>query len=558
VTTAILPPSALKLGRLLLARRLQLERLARLDPFEQLGYEPECAPRLAAAAAAGYEIRPGVGDVIAAKAAGAELPDPCGQCPQEQFMAATEFDVGFGGRAGGGKTLTMLAWAIGWCAKVPGMRFGAFRRTLDELDESFGKELVKLNYARALGAEYIEQRHILRFPNQSAIRFRYAENLKDATRRTGGAMQGCLIDERQTMMPEVIDFLRTRIRSERGVPLVGIRSTFNPGDIGHASLKARYPDATNMGKVVYDEMVDELVDGKMISKPTGVKIRFIPGPPTAHLDPSYWSETLAGVTDPMLRRALQRGDWDIMPNGAFPEWRRDVHVIEPEQMPVPLGAGVVRALGIDYGVSNPFCTLWGAIMADGVVVIYRELYKTDLTPEQQAVLIMASEARGERGRARPILGYLDPACFTPYPDSPRPGGPAAAGRALPPPRSIASDYTRTGVHVTKAYNDRLAGKRLVHDALRIRHVGHRLGDGKPCHPACGPRLRVYSTCTNLIRTLPYLPRDPKNPEDVNTKAEDHAYDALRYLLAGLAGKASVGTVGASGVAGVGQPAGRGF
>ena len=44
-----------------------------------------------------------------------------------------------------------------------------------------------------------------------------------------------------------------------------------------------------------------------------------------------------------------------------------------------------------------------------------------------------------------------------------------------------------------------------------------------------PRLRIVSTCTNLIRTLPTLPLSKTNSEDVDTKAEDHAYDALRYM-----------------------------
>ena len=43
-----------------------------------------------------------------------------------------------------------------------------------------------------------------------------------------------------------------------------------------------------------------------------------------------------------------------------------------------------------------------------------------------------------------------------------------------------------------------------------------------------PRLTIFNTCANLIRTLPTLPLDKTDPEDVDTKAEDHAYDALRY------------------------------
>ena len=43
-----------------------------------------------------------------------------------------------------------------------------------------------------------------------------------------------------------------------------------------------------------------------------------------------------------------------------------------------------------------------------------------------------------------------------------------------------------------------------------------------------PKLKIFSHCKNLLRTLPLLPTDRNNPEDVDTDAEDHAYDALRY------------------------------
>ncbi len=34
--------------------------------------------------------------------------------------------------------------------------------------------------------------------------------------------------------------------------------------------------------------------------------------------------------------------------------------------------------------------------------------------------------------------------------------------------------------------------------------------------------------TNTIAQLPIIPLDKKNPEDVDTKGEDHLYDAIRY------------------------------
>ena len=57
--------------------------------------------------------------------------------------------------------------------------------------------------------------------------------------------------------------------------------------------------------------------------------------------------------------------------------------------------------------------------------------------------------------------------------------------------------------------------------IRDRHKRLRVVDKEP-------GVRVFKTCKNLIRTMSSLPTDDNNPEDVDTNAEDHAYDALRY------------------------------
>ena len=43
-------------------------------------------------------------------------------------------------------------------------------------------------------------------------------------------------------------------------------------------------------------------------------------------------------------------------------------------------------------------------------------------------------------------------------------------------------------------------------------------------------LQIFATCPNLIRELSSLPYSQSRPEDVDTHAEDHAYDALRYMI----------------------------
>lgn len=209
----------------------------------------------------------------------------------------------------------------------------------------------------------------------------------------------------------------------------------------------------------------------------------------------------------------------------FRSFRRDVHVIDPEDLPLSLG-GITRAVGVDYGLDAPFAALWGALLADDLIVVYRELYQAGLTPAEQADAILAAEAPGERAHGRPIPVALDPSTWArnPHVKAPKaPGSVVIDGTPdnVPPPGSIADAYRqRFGSQLVKARNDRLEGVASVAGKLRVRPDGL-------------PRILIYSTCRNLIRTLPALPRDPKRPEDVDTKAEDHAYDALRYLVAEL-------------------------
>jgi len=69
----------------------------------------------------------------------------------------------------------------------------------------------------------------------------------------------------------------------------------------------------------------------------------------------------------------------------------------------------------------------------------------------------------------------------------------------------------------KGAGSRLAGIAQIHQRLAVR------ADGKP-------GLIVFSTCKNLIRTLPVMVYSRTNVEDIHGSCEDHAVDALRYGL----------------------------
>jgi hypothetical protein len=226
-------------------------------------------------------------------------------------------------------------------------------------------------------------------------------------------------------------------------------------------------------------------------------------------DPNYIN-TLKGIGSKELVRAWLEGDWSVITGAYFDTFEttrngRPWHVIPPVELPDYWP----RFSAYDHGFASPFCNLWFAV-SDGTMpyipknalVVYRELYGAvgpnegqRLTLKQIAEAIRANELPDEKLEYR----RADPSIFK------NEGGP-----------TIAEELGRFGVYFTKADNNRPAGWQQVR--LRLEEY-----EGAPL-------LQIFSTCKHLIRTLPALQHDPTKPEDLDTKSEDHAADALRYGL----------------------------
>lgn len=75
-----------------------------------------------------------------------------------------------------------------------------------------------------------------------------------------------------------------------------------------------------------------------------------------------------------------------------------------------------------------------------------------------------------------------------------------------------------GLHLVKPKKDRISGW----VQLKALMSGARTGEA--------PGLYLSERCRYLLETLPLLPRDDVRMEDVDTTANDHGADALRYLV----------------------------
>jgi len=422
--------------------------------------------------------------------------------PQEDFLSASEQDVLYGGAAGGGKSFALLADPLRYCHN-PNHRGLLLRRTLDELTELIDK--AKQLYPKAFpGAIWREAKSTWVFPSGATLWFTYLDRDKDVTRFQGQAFNWIGVDE-ITQYPSsyVWDYLRSRLRStdpELQQHLC-MRCTANPGGVGGWWVKKMYIDA-HEPNIAFG--AKDLDTGKTFVWPDGhakagqplFYRKFVPARltdnPFLMADGQY--EAMLRSLPEVERRRLLEGDWDVAEGAAFPEFSRVRHVVEPWELPT----NWPRIRAADYGYSSPSCVLWGAIDWDNNIWIYRELYVKHLTAEQLADRILECEELDPQ----PHYTVLDSSCWNKTGFGP----------------SIAETMMRAGVRWTPSDRNRLQGKMELH---------RRLADDPYSNE---PRMRIFSTCKHIIAQLSGIPLSKTNSEDVDTRAEDHAYDALRYMV----------------------------
>ena len=422
--------------------------------------------------------------------------------PQTDYLASSEREVLYGGAAGGGKSYATLADPL---RSLNHKEFSGLlvRHTTEELRELIQKS--QELYPKAIpGIKWSERKSQWVTPRGGRIWMSYLDKDQDVMRYQGQAFNYIAFDElTQWSTPFAWNYMRSRLRS--AAPELGLymRATTNPGSIGHQWVKKMFIDPSKPNKPFWATNIET---GDRLEYPKGhtkagqplFKRRFIPASlfDNPYLADSGDYETMLLSMPEYQRKQLLEGNWDVNEGAAFPEFNRKIHVVEPYNIP----NSWTKFRACDYGYGSWTGVVWFAVSPSEQLVVYRELYVTRVTATDLADMILQAEI--EDGTIR--YGVLDSSLWHKRGDT----GPSLAEQMIMKGcRWRPSDRSK---------GSRVSGKNEIHRRLQVDEFTEE------------PQLVFFSTCTNCIAQLPGIPLDKRNPEDVDTNAEDHLYDAVRY------------------------------
>lgn len=369
------------------------------------------------------------------------------------------------------------------CCNYPGIQILLIRRTLKDLRKNHELPLM----AELDGfAKYDKQNKEFHFPNGAMLSLGYCDAESDVIQYQGQSYDVVGMEE-ATQFTEFQYQCLTECNRRSGTMKGDFNSrmylTCNPGGVGHVWVKRLF------------------IDGEYLNKESPDDYAFIPSLVYDNQyimdnDPEYVRQ-LENLPE-MRKRAMLYGDWDAFEGQYYPEFRRDIHVVAPFAIPDYWK----RFRSLDYGLDMTAC-YWWAVGTDGREYIYRELYQPGLTLRQAAAKIIELTPQEEK------ISYTvaSPDLWNKRQDT------GMSGEEIM--------YSAGLKDMQKADNRRIPGWRAMREHLTpfVDEQGVTVAN-----------LQIFSNCINLIRTIPLLLHDEKNPEDAASEPHEvtHANESVRY------------------------------
>jgi hypothetical protein len=461
---------------------------------------------------------------------------------QQLFLQCTAEEVLYEGTRGPGKTDAALMdfcqdVGVGWGGDWAGV---LFRRTYPELQDVIQKSLRWFKQYMPT-AKYNESMSQWVFPEGERLLFRQFAKPSDYWKFHGHAYPWICWEELCTYPnDECFKSMFSCSRSTRqGMPRK-VRATANPYGPGHNWVKMRYNLPVPPGRIIGDLVEEE-------GMPARIAIH-------GHLDenvvllaadPKYKDRIRAAARNPAELAAWLDGSWDIVAGGMIDDvWFRvkDVAVVKP--FPIPQGWMINRSM--DWGSSRPSSIgYWaqsngedyvdgngkrrGSVRGDlfriGEVYTWTgkpnegtRLLNTEISKQAVEYEIKMGWRTEQGSRVRPGPG--DSQMFT------------ASGTETSIHDDLMKPVIVNGVKykgISFIETEKGPGSRKQGWQQLREWLGNTMPEpGKKAREK--PGMFIFSNCRQFLRTVPVLPRDEKDMDDVDTESEDHVGDDVRYRL----------------------------
>lgn len=431
---------------------------------------------------------------------------------QREFFEANTRYVAYGGARGGGKSWAARVKLILLALGQPGIQMLLLRRTYPQLREN---HILTLQKMLGDAAAYRESQKAFEFPNGSRLKLGYCSREADVLQYQGQAYDVIVLEEATQFTEFQFQALTECNRSSgqmQGEFLPRMYLTCNPGGVGHNWVKRLFIDRDYRGSERGEDY-------------TFIRSNVYDNAYLMEHSPHY-VRTLENLPE-NRRRAMLYGDWDLFEGQYFSEFRREIHVCRPFGIPQDWR----RYVSLDYGLDMLAC-YWIAMDSLGNAWVYRELYESAL------IVSDAAQRIREWGMGEKIQQYFAP--------------PDLWNRRQDTGRSAAEIFARQGIYLTRASNDRVNGWLSLKEWLKPYGAQGGGDDSRALEPAFSggnlpgdldsspadstgsgreARLKIFESCRNLIRCLPAIQFDPRNPNDCAVVPHEvtHACDALRYF-----------------------------
>jgi hypothetical protein len=327
------------------------------------------------------------------------------------------------------------------------------------------------------------------------------------------------------------EFIKKKLLPD--IPLE-VFTTTNPYGAGHNWVKRRFVDPAPPGKIVKTtrNIFNPRTQQREDVTRTHVHLRGS-WMENKYLPPEYIL-SLTEISDVNKRKAWLKGDWDIVAGGALDDVWFPLAQVKPRFTP-PHTWRLDRSF--DWGSTHPFYVAWWAkangeeaqikypggrvetfCPPAGSLILINEWYGTHEIGTNDGLKLSAVKvALGIKEREAAMRANKQ-IWGTVY------AGPADNQISnVNESGSFSIEKTMAMEGVAWKKSDKSPGSRkngleLMRVALENSVSGDR------------PGLFFMDNCRAALSTLPTLPRDEDDMDDVDTEAEDHPYDAIRYRI----------------------------